>query len=159
MAMRDSKSGGVRLRQLVAGFAIVIVVSPDASAQTLFERRDSTRPVPSRPFRVNFDSQATARPVQADLSGWSTLSNADVSGIQFRPPRRRYPGTSSSATKSAQKLTAAIALGLVGGLAGGLIGGTLNNNCTCDSPGMTGFVIGAPIGAAVGAVAGYLLVK
>jgi len=157
--MRDAKSRGVGLRQLVAGFAIVLVISPGATAQTLFERRDSTRPAPSRPLRVNFDGQPAARPVQADLSRWSPVSHADPSGIQFRPPRQRYPGTSSSAMKSAQQLTAAIALGLVGGLAGGVIGGALNSNCTCDSPGMTGFVIGAPIGAAVGAVAGYLLVK
>ena len=156
--MRNLKSGGGRVRQLVAGFAIVLVVSPGATAQTLFER-DSTRPARSGPFRLNFDGQPAARPVQADLSRWSPVSNADQSGIQFRPPQRRYPGPPSSATKSAQKLTAAIALGVVGGLAGGLVGGAMNSGCKCESPGMMGFVIGAPIGAAVGAVAGYLLVK
>ena len=161
--MLDSKAGGVGLRQLVAGLAIVLVVSPGASAQSLFEPNPSTGSRLSRPFRVSFDAPRASENLPGDAGRWSPSRNAEASAFQmqpFNPPRRKYPGQSGSgAMKSAQRLTAAVALGLVGGLAGGLIGGTLNNNCTCDSPGMTGFVIGAPIGAAVGAVAGYLLVK
>jgi len=155
--MRDSRSASARLRQCIAGLAMVLVAAPGATAQTLFEKHDPARPGPSRPFRVTFDRQATTPPIQTDMARWSLASNADASSIQFKPPRRKYHGTSSSSMKSAQKLTAAVALGIVGGFAGGLLGGALTHSG--QSRGMNGFVIGAPIGAVVGAFTGYWLVK
>ena len=157
--MRNWTSGGVRFRQFVAGFAMVLVVAPGAAAQTPFEGGGQARPPSSRPFRVRFDTPATVTPIQTNLSRLAEASHADASTIQFRPPRRRYPGTPSSATKSAQKLTAAVALGVVGSFAGGLLGGVLTKGSGGESPGMTGFIIGAPIGGAIGALLGYRLVQ
>ena len=161
--MSEAKATGVRLRQMVAGLAIVLGVSPGVSAQSLFDPNPSTGPALSRPFRVSFDAPRASETLPGDVGRWSLSSNIEASAFQmqpFNPPRRRYPGKSGSgAIKSAQKVTAAVALGLVGTLAGALAGAAITRDCDCGDDAMLGPLIGAPIGAAVGAIVGYRLVK
>jgi hypothetical protein len=145
----------------MAGLAIVLVVSPGASAQSLFDSNPSTGPALSRPFRVSFDAPRASETLRGDVGRWPLSSQAKPSAFQmqpFNPSRRRYPGRSGSgAMKSAQKVTAAVALGLVGTLAGALAGAVVTRDYGDDA--MIGPLIGAPIGAAVGAIVGYRLVK
>jgi hypothetical protein len=40
---------------------------------------------------------------------------------------------------------------------GGVVGAALDRNCSCDDPGLRGFIVGAPIGAVGGGVLGFIL--
>ena len=94
--MLDANVGAVRLRQLVAGLAIVLVVSPGASAQSLFDPNPSTGPAPSRPFRVSFDGPKAAERLPGDLGRWSRLVWWEL--LRALWPARLSPGTAAAAT-------------------------------------------------------------
>ena len=126
--MRFSNSRSPRLRQCVAALAIVLVASSNAAAQTLFERSDAHGSMPSRPFRVSFDVEPTSRPGPAQEKRLAQAAMVESSGIQFRPPRRKYGSNSSPASKQAQRLTASVALGVLGFLAGGVLVGNMTRD-------------------------------
>jgi len=156
VTVRASNPRPQRLRQCVAVFTMVLVASSNAAAQTLFERNDARGSMPSRPFRVSFDVEPTHRPGPAQGRPLAHAGYGESSGVQFRPPRRKYASNPSPASKQAQRLTAGVALGVVGFLAGGVLVGSMTRD---HDGGMEGFMIGGKIGAVVGALAGYLMVK
>src|SRR6185295_7690787 len=65
----------------------------------------------------------------------------------------------SSRYRMAQRVAAAVGMGLAGFWFGGKVGATLEGNCSCDDPGLKGFMIGAPIGAATGVTLGIVLTR
>ena len=73
------------------------------------------------------------------------------------PPTHR-PRRSSN-YRMAQRIATAVGMGLAGFWVGGKVGATLEGNCTCDDPGLKGFMIGAPIGAVTGVTLGIVLTR
>jgi hypothetical protein len=97
---------------------------------------------------------------------WSetdTLFQASPAGQhRFGPGPRLMPPpqgrTHSRRGLIARRVVAGVVGGLAGFLGGGLLGSALEGNCSCDDPGLAGFLVGAPIGAAVGAIAGVAMI-
>ena len=70
---------------------------------------------------------------------------------RLRPPHARFQ-QQHKPMSTATKITVGFVGAFLGMFAGGAIGAALQPSCSCDDPGLTGFMIGAPVGAVLGAI-------
>ena len=102
----------------------------------------------------------TARSIAPWLAGPSQVSVHSRTDVA-RPATNPFPRGSTGNFRGvrATRATAVIVGTIIGLVAGGLTGGALDADCTCDSPGMAGFLVGAPVGGVVGALVTFHLTR
>ena len=68
---------------------------------------------------------------------------------------RQVPAKPAKAKRSTARKVIGGTVGVVGGFfAGGFLGAAIAGECSCDDPGLMGFIYGAPIGAILGGILG-----
>ncbi len=103
---------------------------------------------------------AATRIVEASMErGEAWAVTGPTAGVPAPAARRQVPGSASPPNRSranrAGRAVAGAAVGAVGGaFAGGYLGAALEPDCSCDDPGLKGFLIGFPVGGFVGGVLG-----
>ena len=107
----------------------------------------------------SFSAIVARSPVQPGGQPKQLLPATGVSLHQIARFPRKQQKRRSSPYNLAQRVTAAVVMGFAGFWVGGKFGATLEGNCSCDDPGLQGFVIGAPIGAAAGVTLGIVLTR
>jgi hypothetical protein len=136
-------------RGAMAGVAMVAMLAGLGNAAA----EPTDRPIAAAVARLS------VAPDRAAAMGGDALTLKDGAADEARLQRAGYPGPAvrESRGKRVGRAIAGAAVGAVGGaFAGGYLGAKLEPNCSCDDPGLKGFLIGFPVGGVVGGVLGGL---
>jgi hypothetical protein len=132
--------------------SLTTLLLPGAAFAQAGQPLKSSKATPEAPLAL----QLSSPPVRIDLTEPRlprAMAPLFTAGAEHAQPRREP-----------SHMGRKIALGVLGGVGGFFGGGYVGNlieravwDCSCDDPGVRGFLIGAPAGAILGAIAGVKL--